>query len=43
MVLQPAIAHQEEQPPSVKELLMDPYIIIAAGKGLEVNGWTIAK
>lgn len=32
MVLQPAIAHQEEQPPSVKELLMDPYIIIASGK-----------
>lgn len=31
MVLQPAIAHQEEQPPSVKELLMDPYIIIASG------------
>ena len=31
MVLQPAIAHQEEQPPSVKELLQDPYIIIASG------------
>lgn len=33
LVLQPAIAHQEDaEPPSVKELLMDPYIIVAAGK-----------
>lgn len=41
MVLQPAIAHQEEQPPSVKELLMDPYIIIASGKILltQYNPW----
>ena len=31
MVLQPAIAQQETEPPSVKELLMDPYILIAAG------------
>jgi len=31
LVLQPAIAKQEEQPPSVKELLMDPYILVAAG------------
>nr|CAH0112110.1 unnamed protein product [Daphnia galeata] len=31
LVLQPAIAQQEDEPPSVKELLMDPYIIVAAG------------
>lgn len=31
LVLQPAIAQQEDEPPSVKELLMDPYILIASG------------
>ena len=31
LVLQPAVAQQEDEPPSVKELLMDPYIIVAAG------------
>ena len=34
LVLQPAIAQQEDEPPSVKELLMDPYIIVAAGQWL---------
>ncbi len=37
MVLQPAVAHQEEKPPSVKELLMDPYIIVAAGNWFREN------
>lgn len=31
-MLQPSIVHQESDPPSLKALIMDPYILIAAGK-----------
>ncbi|XP_055380402.1 synaptic vesicular amine transporter-like [Condylostylus longicornis] len=30
-MLQPSVVHTEADPPSLKELVMDPYIIIAAG------------
>ena len=32
LMLQPAVVRQESDPPSLKALVMDPYIIIAAGK-----------
>ncbi|XP_063390910.1 synaptic vesicular amine transporter [Cydia fagiglandana] len=31
MILQPGVVRQESDPPSLKELIMDPYIIVAAG------------
>lgn len=30
-MLQPSIVHQESEPPSLKALVCDPYILIAAG------------
>lgn len=30
-MLQPSVVHQESDPPSLKALVMDPYILIAAG------------
>lgn len=32
LMLQPAVVLQETDPPSLKALVCDPYIIIAAGK-----------
>jgi hypothetical protein len=31
-MLQPGVVRQESDPPSLKSLIMDPYIIVAAGK-----------
>ncbi|XP_053623273.1 synaptic vesicular amine transporter [Plodia interpunctella] len=31
MILQPGVVRQESEPPSLKDLVMDPYIIVAAG------------
>lgn len=31
LMLQPAVQRQESDPPSLKSLISDPYIIIAAG------------
>jgi len=32
LMLQPGVVRQESDPPSLKSLIMDPYIIVAAGK-----------
>jgi hypothetical protein len=32
LMLQPGVVRQESDPPSLKALVMDPYIIVAAGK-----------
>jgi len=32
LMLQPGVVRQESDPPSLKSLVMDPYIIVAAGK-----------
>jgi hypothetical protein len=31
-MLQPGVVRQESDPPSLKSLVMDPYIIVAAGR-----------
>lgn len=31
LMLQPSVVRQESDPPSLKALIMDPYILIAAG------------
>jgi hypothetical protein len=31
LMLQPGVVKQESDPPSLKSLVMDPYIIVAAG------------
>lgn len=37
-MLQPSVVYTEADPPSLKALVMDPYIIIAAGKhGISVT------
>lgn len=33
-MLQPTVVRQESDPPSLKALVMDPYILIAAGKNI---------
>ncbi|KAL1505824.1 hypothetical protein ABEB36_005296 [Hypothenemus hampei] len=37
LMLQPSVIHQESDPPSLKELIMDPYIMIAAGAIIFAN------
>lgn len=32
LVLQPGVKQQEVEPPSLKELVSDPYIVMAAGE-----------
>lgn len=32
LVLQPGVTKSEEEPPSLKSLITDPYIIIASGQ-----------
>jgi DHA1 family solute carrier family 18 vesicular amine transporter 1/2 len=32
LMLQPGVVRQESDPPSLKALIMDPYILVAAGK-----------
>lgn len=34
LLLQPGVVKAESDPPSLKSLVMDPYIIIAAGKSV---------
>lgn len=36
-MLQPKVVHQESDPPSLKALVSDPYILIAAGKNSYKN------
>lgn len=35
LMLQPSVVRQESDPPSLKALISDPYIVIAAGKLLQ--------
>jgi hypothetical protein len=37
LVLQPGIVRQEAEAPSLKALLMDPYIIVAAGREQKIG------
>ncbi|XP_050297232.1 synaptic vesicular amine transporter isoform X2 [Anthonomus grandis grandis] len=37
LMLQPSVTHQESDPPSLKALIMDPYIMIAAGAIIFAN------
>ncbi|XP_066259227.1 synaptic vesicular amine transporter [Euwallacea similis] len=37
LMLQPAVIHQESDPPSLRSLIMDPYIMIAAGAIIFAN------
>jgi len=33
LMLQPSVVYTEAEPPSLKSLVTDPYIILAAGRG----------
>lgn len=41
LLLQPGVVNQEVEPPTLKSLVMDPYILIAAGwlenKAIEIQ------
>ena len=41
MVLKPKVVQQEQEAPTLKELIQDPYIIIAAGEYLFHQGIVI--
>ncbi len=33
LVLQPSVVRSDDEPPTLRALITDPYIIIASGKG----------
>lgn len=40
-MLQPSIVHQESEPPSLKALVCDPYILVAAGMFRSFSLWQV--